>query len=278
MNKKLEEFKQKLWESVKDNKAPWIKTWKTGEFSMAYNVSTNHEYKGANALYLTALSCDDPRWCGFNQAKKKGWSIKKGSKAVQILVAMPLKKKVDENGEEKEKTIMYYTAKPVFHGSQITGLPDREIPVLNKDELIDAAEKAVLSTGVKIVHTPSMNPQYHYDVDTVYIPYPKSFESIEYYYGALFHELAHAMENESRLGSFDKVRNRMRRELRADITAFLVCSDLRCGFSLGYKNSTVAYVDDWLKNAESPKNEVYKAVKQATKIADYMLFNYRNKT
>lgn len=44
-----------------------------------------HNFRGKNFLIvgigLLAFQTSDPRWCSFLQAKEKGWTVKKGSKA-----------------------------------------------------------------------------------------------------------------------------------------------------------------------------------------------------
>jgi antirestriction protein ArdC len=61
-----------------------------------------HNFRGKNFLIvgigLLAFQTSDPRWCSFLQAKEKGWTVKKGSKATTIFFAKNLTVKDAEGG------------------------------------------------------------------------------------------------------------------------------------------------------------------------------------
>jgi antirestriction protein ArdC len=64
-----------------------------------------HNFRGINFLIvgigLLAFQTSDPRWCSFLQAKEKGWTVKKGSKATTIFFAKNLTVKDAEGGRRR---------------------------------------------------------------------------------------------------------------------------------------------------------------------------------
>lgn len=279
---RIDAFKEKLWESVQGNTVPWTKSWKAGRRTAPYNMVTGADYHGCNSFYLSMASMEDPRWCGFSQAKKAGWKIRKGSKGMPILVAMAMKKngnEEDDGGEDKTFTI--YGVKHVFHASQMEDAPDPEISEMDHELLIKSVETAIKFIGVNTQHTDVKDPCYNKKEDLIYIPFPNNFSSIESYYRTLFHEIAHAMEHDSRLGRNESdlespETSRMKREIRAEIASYMFCMELKCGFDLeDGADSHSAYVKSWLSGASDPKEELYLAVKGAVKVVDYALYEYR---
>lgn len=102
----------------------WNKEWDCSALS-AYNPITGARYKGANRLHL-ALSAHiqgftDKRWMTFKQAKAKGYSIKKGSKATRCEKWLQIT--VVDELTEKEKEIPFLNSFVLFNAEQIDGIP-----------------------------------------------------------------------------------------------------------------------------------------------------------
>ena len=100
-------------------------------FKTPVNAVTGEEYKGKNVAILLQAGAEldggkDPRWCGFVQAKQKGWHVKKGEKGTRIAFW-----KVLGGGDDTEITLQDATdgKRPmckhsyVWHASQIAGIP-----------------------------------------------------------------------------------------------------------------------------------------------------------
>jgi len=120
----------------------WNKPWVNKiEDLVPYNVATNKSYKGINAISLgcTARNKDfsSNAWLTFNQARKLGAKVKKGTKASSIYYYKFIYK--DDNGkvlpkattekmklEEKKILNNYEIFKyyPIFNTDQVIGLPD----------------------------------------------------------------------------------------------------------------------------------------------------------
>ena len=68
----------------------------------AYEPGDEAQLQGINFLIvgigLLAFQTSDPRWCSFLQAKEKGWTVKKGSKATTIFFAKNLTVKDAKGG------------------------------------------------------------------------------------------------------------------------------------------------------------------------------------
>src|ERR1700744_1042178 len=76
------EVAEKLIEALKAGTAPWQRPWKMGgvpDFDLPYNAISGNRYKGINILSLLMSGRSDPRWLTFNQARDKGWQVRKGS-------------------------------------------------------------------------------------------------------------------------------------------------------------------------------------------------------
>jgi antirestriction protein ArdC len=67
---------------------PWRRPWGKGGPAPLWprNAVTGRPYRGINALLLAwhplALAGGDPRWCTYNQARDKGWQVRKGEKGI----------------------------------------------------------------------------------------------------------------------------------------------------------------------------------------------------
>ena len=109
--------------------------------------------------------------------------------------------------------------------------------------------------------------------DTVVLPSYNSFFTDEDYYAVVLHELAHATGHESRLnrnitnvfGSVEYAKE----ELRAEISSSFVNSEL------GIVSETVmdnhkAYIQAWIQIIEEQEKELFSAINDAEKIAEYM--------
>lgn len=85
VNKVREELAQAFLAALKEEQLPWRACWAQGR---PYNAATGRRYKGINTLRLSMLADErgykDPRWCTFQQAKDKGWKIRKGEHATKV--------------------------------------------------------------------------------------------------------------------------------------------------------------------------------------------------
>lgn len=80
-----DEIAEKFIQAMEGGTAPWQKAWSGSQYTLRNGV-TGHEYSGLNVLRLCLNTYEDPRYCTFNQAKDKGWKIKK--EAMDILFSV----------------------------------------------------------------------------------------------------------------------------------------------------------------------------------------------
>nr|WP_319491598.1 ArdC-like ssDNA-binding domain-containing protein [uncultured Desulfobacter sp.] len=285
---KLNEFSQKVLDAVKKGDAPWQKPWKEGELlELPKNMTTDTAYKGVNVMNLAMSGYNDPRWLTFNQAKNMDCRVRKGEKSTAGFYYSPnrLEKALDENGkpiiDKDGKETMERVEKPVFNAfalfnaSQVEGIepyhqPD---PSWNPEE---KAEKILRSADLPMVESQLNRAFYRPDTHTIETPQKAQFEGKSEYYSMIFHELSHATQHPSMLNrerDRSSKEDRTKEELRAEISAWLICTQIGIGYEPSAQENNTAYVAGWLtalKENDRAK-ELGFAMKDAEKIAHYIL-------
>lgn len=234
-------------------------------------------YRGGNALYLTAISTkkgfDDNRWMTYKQATERGWQVRKGEKASVVEFWQFTRKEKQPDGTEKEVPLdrpfaKYYN---VFNASQIDGVPPLPKRDLSEFEALSNAEKLLADSGAVIKHSLEDRAFYRPSTDEIQLPNKVQFETPIDYYATATHELAHWTGHESRLnrdltGGFGS-ENYAKEELRAEIASMFIQGEL--GIPHNTENHA-SYVGSWIKALKEDKNEIFKASKDASVIADYV--------
>ena len=114
-------------ESLKKGKIPWRKPWSGIDGPRTpMNFVTKRRYSGINIPILWAASqergYDVDYYATFNQWKSIGASVKKGEKAVHVVLFKPVKKVVrEEDGTERLEQFPILRVFPVFsiHSVQV---------------------------------------------------------------------------------------------------------------------------------------------------------------
>lgn len=190
---------------------------------------------------LSDLASLDLRFATFNQIKKKGWKLKKGCKARQVVIykqsymwltkehpAYPNKSTflTKEEAETLEKygkvKVSCLVDKPfnVFHFADIEGVEAVQVNYEEIDRLINLA-------GCNIEHDIRGNACYNSYSHKIIMPIRSQYSSSEQYYADLLHELAHWTWHSSVLDRYDGGRINVqygdreyaREELVAEISA-----------------------------------------------------------
>lgn len=280
---KLNEFAENVLKAVENNSAPWQKPWEAGKLlELPKNFNTGKEYQGANLINLALSGYNDPRWMTFNQAVNKGYKIRRGEKSSTVFFFSPtrLEKDLDESGKPKlddnGKELMKEVERPVFktfnvfNATQIEGLEPYNHPEPNWN-VEEKAEKLIEAAPVKIIESQLDAAYYRPSSHTIETPPKSNFVSESEYYSTIFHEIAHATQNTSMLGR-EPGENRGKEELRAEIAAWLTCTQLGVGYKPSAEENNKRYVASWLKsiNEKDRPKELALAIKDAEKIADYM--------
>ena len=289
----IQQIADDLIEQIKNNNAPWQKPWTGAEAMLPVNHQGNY-YHGVNVLKLLMQAqkqgYSDNRWYTYNNAKEAGGQVRRGEKGTGIMFFVTTKRvdKTDEHGnlilddngkpvKEEIKLdrprVVHYT---LFNAEQIDGLPKRDIPPkLEEWERHAKAEliiEGIKAQGLTIEHKPIDRAFYRSSTDTIVIPERGQFETADRYYATLLHEIGHATGHESRLnrdlsGAFGSI-SYAKEELRAEISSMLIGQQLQIGHD---PSQHAAYLESWIKVVEEDPKEIFRAVKDADKIANYLI-------
>ena len=293
-NKVREEITQSFINALQENIIPWEKQWIGGE--RAFNPVTGTKYRGTNAFWLAYISqmqqYDDPRWCTFNQAKEKGWKIKSGSKGTRIEFFSPYdreeKKKIswgrvkelqEQLSPEEFKLRISYPSSTytVFNAKQIEGIPEYEIKkeewnkdkvIATRDTLFKNMELSFYEGGDQAFYRPSN--------DSITLPPIDNFKSEYGYLATMLHESAHATGAEKRLNR--DLRNTFgtedyaREELRAEIASAFTAQEIGLSNAdMEHTDNHKAYVQNWISVLQNDPAELFRAIKDAELISDYLI-------
>lgn len=287
------DFRQEATDLIVDmlekGTAPWQRPWDKNtaaqQLQMPHNGATGRAYTGGNALYLMAKGMqkgyEDPRWMTYEQAKSKGWQVRKGEKAEHVefwqfdkteKVKDPNTGQVREQRVKLDRPIQRLYA--VFNAKQIDGVPALAPQQREEWQAIEAAERALKNSGAKITHK-GTEAFYQPGSDKITMPPKKAFPDQAAYYGTALHELAHWTGHESRLnrdgitgGHAFGSEGYAREELRAEMASVFMQAELGVPHDI---NRHAAYVDSWITILKKDKNELFRAAKDAGQAADYVL-------
>ena len=284
----LNDFSKRVLEAIEKGDAPWQKPWKEGQLlELPKNLTTDQNYKGVNLINLAMSGFNDPRWMTFNQAKEMNCFVKKGQKAATGFFYSParLEKELDDKGkpvlDETGQEKMTKVNKPVFktfsvfNATQVEGIE----PYIHPDPAWrpeDKAENIIASANVEITGSQLDKAFYNFLTHSIETPDKSQFDDTSKYYSTIFHELSHATAHKSMMDrnvDYADKDSRAKEELRAEISSWLVCSQIGIGYSAESKESNKAYVSSWL-TAIKPEDRVKElgfAMKDAEKIAEYLM-------
>lgn len=252
------------------------------------NIASGAKYNGINRLslgYAVAFNhYQDPRFITFKQAQDKGWKVKRGEHgySCEYWIWTAKEEKINEKGE-KEKVevplekprISYFT---VFNMEQIEGdYPKFELPKLSHDELLQVADDFIASSRCPINETAQDRAFYNSGLDSIHLPLRDSFKSSEDYLETLLHEMAHSTGKElgREFGSTKQTSEYAREELVAELSSMFIKADLGIDFGGKHFENHSAYLESWAGMLRKDPNELYRASKEADKVAELLIGRYR---
>jgi antirestriction protein ArdC len=253
---------------------PWRKTW-NAESGAPRGIRGNL-YRGVNVLLTGCQPYASPFWMTYRQAQERGGNVIKGQKGTSIVFWKFLKRRDKATG--KEKTFPMARLYSVFNAAQVEGV---EIPTLDtaaRDHTpIEAAE--LIAAGYRdgpAVRHGGDSACYSPPLDCVNVPTPESFESAEYYYSTLFHELAHSTGHHSRLerdgvcnhASFGDHRY-SKEELVAEFCAAFLMGT--AGLEAATIENSTAYLKHWIGKLRNDPKLLVHGAQAAQKAADRIL-------
>ncbi|MFK7866398.1 MAG: zincin-like metallopeptidase domain-containing protein [Alphaproteobacteria bacterium] len=292
VNKK-ENYRQQVADeliaALEKGTAPWQRPWNPGETkNPPYNPTTDKAYNGINNMVLELIATDkgyeDPRWLTYKQASEMGAQVRKGEKSTMIEYWKwsNTEKQYDEAGKPvldedgKQKTITTKLDRPrvfyanIFNASQIEGLPNYE-PAPPKFKPIEKAEAVIASMDVEVRHVGS-TAFYNPLGNVIRMPPKESFKDAYGYYATTLHELGHSTGHKDILardlsGGFGS-QSYAKEELRAEIASYMIAREIGIGHN---PDNHASYVGSWIKELKNDKNEIFRAVRDAEIIKNYIL-------
>lgn len=293
-NKLREEMSQRFLESLNEGQIPWYACWQEDRPRNALN---DKPYRGVNAMYLSyvarAMGYADPRWCTYRQAQEQGWQVRKGeksalieywayfdTKAKKMLSWSEVRKLYQEDREYFDKYLQLRSrCYNVFNAQQMDGIPERKIHGTDIGALRAQRDTLVQNMGYTYREEPGSGAFYRESTDTVTLPPEKTFVDTYGYMATFLHESAHASGHESRLnrdlsGSFGSEAY-AREELRAEIASAFTAQAIGLRLTseqLEYQTRQhCAYVQSWSAALKDAPEELYRAIRAAEQISDYLL-------
>jgi putative DNA primase/helicase len=265
-------------------KQPWEGMWRSG---IPQNGASGRRYNGLNIWLLALRGHGDPRWYTYKQAAGLKAQVRKSEKGTKVFFWQFFKKYVDMNGNPVRKPskadiasgavrnvgsspfLKVYT---VFNAEQIDGLPTLDIPDVEPGMKYLEAQALLEILEVDVNHVPGTNTAcYRPGSDSVILPAPGQFDSIEHYWATALHEVVHWTGNKARLDRDLNVRfgtdAYAMEELVAELGSAFLCAHLGIEGELRHPE----YVAGWLTRLRSDKYAIFKAASLAQKAVDFVL-------
>jgi len=268
---------KQITEKLEKGCVPWHKPWKGSDLPVS--LISKKAYRGINVLILLLQGFTSQYWLTFNQCKKLGGKIKKGSKGTPVIFWNWFDKEVENKatGEKKIQKIPFLKYYTVFNVEQTEGI---EYP-----KPVETKGNGVIQKCKDVVENFKDKPEvfvggnracYDVKIDKLSIPSITVFNSSEEFYSTEFHEFVHSTGHESRLNRATITdicpfgsSNYSKEELVAEIGAAFLCG------ITGIENKTIdnsaSYIQNWLKALKNDKKLVVIAGGQAQKAVDYIL-------
>jgi antirestriction protein ArdC len=271
------------------NEGRWTKPWTTviGASGLGINAQTQKAYQGFNQFVLmveTAVeNYEQNVWATYKQFQALGGQVRKGEKGTQLVKWG--KTFTCENCDHRSSkfeckrpghvpsAFVWASAFTVFNVAQQDGF---ELPVIDLGtgpERIANVEAFIEATGAVIEHKLSNDAFFSPALDTITLPLPEQFDTVEGYYGTALHELTHWAGHKTRLdrqsGKVFGDQAYAAEELVAELGATFLAA--RFGIEIEPAEEHVAYLAGWLKSLKADGKALYRAAKAAQDSTEYLL-------
>jgi antirestriction protein ArdC len=261
------------------------------------NGTSNRPYNGFNrimlALEANSKGYQDPRWCTYRQASKKGWQVKRGEHGSKIefwkTYRIPLDADDNPVKSAKDPDFDHYSQSipklsglfTVFNYSQIEGPEPYSPPPA--PPVSDVAKALKASSRCPIL--PSGDDMCYYSPadDEIHMASHDRFKTDTGYVATLAHEMAHSTMAPAALDRAAGTGAAAARfgseayaaeELRAEFASVFTQASL--GVEIGHKNveNHAAYIQSWIRAAKKDPETMIGAIRDADKISDYLVDRY----
>ena len=259
----------------------WQQDWKNN-FSNSLPVGSAGLYHGANLFMLLCVQykggfCHN-KWLTFNQVKKQGGSVKKGAKSEAVFFWQFEDKQEQQDDNETNNTSKEIKHAPlikwyrVFNLEQTTLDPaEHAITHHETGDGIERIKTLISRLGISISHFGS-NAYYSADHDTIILPNPSTFNSVENYCITLLHELVHATAGKGRIERecFNKYKKDKQARAQEELIAEIGSVFLAAHYGLkGSLENHASYVQSWKKDLN--EKQVMSAANKAAKIFEWLI-------
>jgi antirestriction protein ArdC len=266
------EVTAKIIQELEQGAIPWLKCWKGSNTGLVpQNAITKRAYSGINVpiLWFTAGEKGYAKhaWLTYQQAAAAGGQVRKGEKSTFIVFTKPLLFKDKETEEEKHGRMLRVFS--VFNIAQIDGIELDETTPKPEVERHAATERFIKATGARIAHGGD-RAFYAPGFDSITLPHPADFESVEQYYGVALHELVHFSGAPHRLnrdmsGKYKDAKYAFE-EIIAELGSAFLCAHL--GIKAEMRHA--GYIDAYLQVLKEDDKAFFRAAAKAQQAADYL--------
>lgn len=262
--------------------------WGVSPFTFQNPVS-HAKYHGANMikLYLhsAANGYTDTRFMTYKQAQSMGWQVKRGEKGIRLEKFIFTKQVERENPDTGQmEKVSIPLRRPmvntfvVFNASQIEGIePQEEMKPLEHNEVLELADQLIASSECTVREEAQGEAYYRPASDTIVLPPRNAFISQEAFTVTLMHEMVHSTGHSSRLNrpllSRFGTQEYALEELRAELGAFFMGTDLGIEGSQELLDSHTHYLESWIKVLKNDPNELFRACSDAQKAVERLSSN-----
>ncbi len=289
-----QEVTDKIIAAIESGTAPWQKPWtELAELGLPMNGASERHYRGINTMLLFMASHEhgynDNRWFTYKQASELGAQVRKAEKSTPVYFFKMLQaserdgnsaKASPKSGtpgkDDKPRQIPFLTEYRVFNAAQIDGLVAQEKPERNwtpieaVNEVVARLKPDIRYGGNRAFYAPGPGR------DFIQMPHEGAFSGgsdstgAADFAGTLLHEISHWTGSPSRLnrqfgvwGTDDYARE----EIRVELASAMVSAQL--GVPTTIENHA-AYIGSWVKRLKEDKFEIFRAARDAGKIADFL--------
>lgn len=293
LNKAREKLVEMYIQSLEEDRIPWKKGWDDAYSIKHHNPVSNSNYHGVNNALLSIVSMvegyKDPRWMTFKQIKDKGWHLEKGARGCpvefwsvydkvnkQTVTLSEYTIAIANNPDSRENFVVMDKTYYVFNAELVKGIPEYVIEEQPKKVMNSSLFLNNLIKNMKVGYKEEGNRAYYSpSQDIVVLPTSGQFHSQYEYESTKLHELCHASGHSSRLNrpmiAFFGTDDYAKEELRAEMAASFIAQEVSVDASQMDLDNHKAYIQSWISTLHNNSEELFKAIKDAEKICDYIL-------
>lgn len=275
----MAEFSQRIVNELEKGVKPWVRPWNPDKCAgpqAPINGTTGQPYHGINNLILgmhpLAFQTGDPRFLTYNQAKDKGWQVKKGSKSVTGFFYKPLEVD-DEKAKDGIRVIPILKSFALFHAAQVDGIPAYKAPTIEEAPWrSEEASEIIMKNSGATIRIGGDRAFYSSTTDHIQIPPSVAFKDAGEEACTKLHELGHWTGAAHRLnrdlsGRFGSAAYAMD-EIRVELASAFIAGELNIPADIP---NHASYIQNWLKPLKDDKREIFRVAADAQKIASLIL-------